>query len=216
MIPKKVTSKLTANQIGAAGFCTSAIIFALCASRLLSPIYRLCPLPLIRGIQLGTGLSFVSKGVTSVLASGNFLGSRAPGLAALKYWSDNYIIALIAFSMVIVFYPRKRLNFTAIVLMCYCLVIGLIAVYGYGADGGGVNGIGPAFPQSLMWSNITANDFSVGFLNAGLGQLPLTLLNSVFATSKLADDLFPDRPQPVASISAVGMFVGLMNLIGVW
>ncbi|KAJ3076683.1 hypothetical protein HDU98_001145 [Podochytrium sp. JEL0797] len=208
-----LTSHLTANQVATAGFTTSAIIFILSATQLLTPIYRLCPLPLIRGIQLGTGLSLINKGMKSVLSSGDFSASRV-GVAGLKFWTDNWLIALLAFCGVLIMYPRKRLNFTAIVLTLYCLVVALVTVYGFGA--GFAGGVGPGFPGAFLWESVTGEDFRIGFLNAGLGQLPLTLLNSVFATSKLADDLFPERPRPVASIGAVGVFVGLMNLSGVW
>ncbi|KAJ3018890.1 UNVERIFIED_CONTAM: hypothetical protein HDU68_010929 [Siphonaria sp. JEL0065] len=212
-----LTTHLSANQVATAGFTTSAVILLLSATNLLTPIYRLCPLPLIRGIQLGTGLSLVNKGISAILASGNFTQQHTSPQTTLKFWTDNYIIALLAFIAVLAMYPRKKLNFTAIVLVVYCLVVSLVAVYGLGGNGGGKEyQVGPEFPNSFVWSNVTSEDFRVGFLNAGLGQLPLTLLNSVFATSKLADDLFPERSRPVASITAVGVFVGFMNLIGVW
>ncbi|ORY51662.1 hypothetical protein BCR33DRAFT_655914, partial [Rhizoclosmatium globosum] len=204
-----LSTHLSAAQLATAGFTTSSIILLLTLTNLLTPIYRLCPLPLIRGIQLGTGLSLVTKGMTSILNSGTFSGN--PG--TLKFWSDNYMVALVAFVGVLALYPRKRLNFTAIVLIAYSLIIALISVTTSSVS---LGGIGPAFPSSLLWSNVTGVDFKLGFLNAGLGQLPLTLLNSVFATSKLADDLFPERKRPVASVRDVGVFVGLMNVIGVW
>ncbi|KAI9484687.1 hypothetical protein BDB00DRAFT_792655 [Zychaea mexicana] len=56
-------------------------------------------------------------------------------------------------------------------------------------------------------------DFRTGFANAGLGQIPLTALNSVIALSALIDDLFPDRH---ADTSRISMSVGAMNLIGCW
>ncbi|KAI9329103.1 hypothetical protein BDR26DRAFT_939592 [Obelidium mucronatum] len=213
-----LTTHMSANQVAAAGFTTSAVILLLSVTNLLTPIYLLCPLPLIRGIQLGTGLSLVNKGIAAVLGSGTFKQPTPESpLSSLKFWADNVVIALVAFILVLAMYPRKKLNFTAIILIMYCLVISLIAVFGLGANGGGANiGLGPGFPADFIWSNFTSNDLKVGFLNAGLGQLPLTLLNSVFATAKLADDLFPEKPRPVASITAVGNFVGLMNLIGVW
>eukprot|EP01124_Arcella_intermedia_P022069 TRINITY_DN3205_c0_g1_i2.p1 TRINITY_DN3205_c0_g1~~TRINITY_DN3205_c0_g1_i2.p1 ORF type:complete len:273 (-),score=53.98 TRINITY_DN3205_c0_g1_i2:12-830(-) len=55
-------------------------------------------------------------------------------------------------------------------------------------------------------------DIKTGFLNAGLGQLPLTALNSVIALAALANELFPEREK--MSITHVAVSVGLMNLIG--
>jgi MFS superfamily sulfate permease-like transporter len=59
----------------------------------------------------------------------------------------------------------------------------------------------------------SGNDILIGLLKAGLGQLPLTILNSVIAVSLLASDLFPDKKLETSSIA---ISVGLMNLIGVW
>lgn len=54
------------------------------------------------------------------------------------------------------------------------------------------------------------------FFEASIGQIPLTLLNSVIAVSKLADDLFPERRKPVVGVNGVAVSVGAMNLIGMW
>ena len=52
-----------------------------------------------------------------------------------------------------------------------------------------------------------------GLYRAALPQLPVTLLNAVISTAKLADDLFPDdglnrTPVPVSKIS---LSIGFMN-----
>ena len=57
-------------------------------------------------------------------------------------------------------------------------------------------------------------DFLYGAFNAGLGQVPLTTLNSIVAVVFLAEDLLPDAPPP--SATAVGISVALMNLVGCW
>ncbi|KAJ1339742.1 hypothetical protein BSLG_005648 [Batrachochytrium salamandrivorans] len=62
----------------------------------------------------------------------------------------------------------------------------------------------------------SSSDFAIGILKAGIGQLPLTLLNSVIAVSKLADDLYPNKAKPVAPVSSIAIFVGVMNLTGGW
>lgn len=85
----------------------------------------------------------------------------------------------------------------------------------YGTDAGShlprPNVIGGHYPDTIIVPN--AQEFRNGLLNAGLGQLPLTSLNSVIALCALIDDLFPEKH---ASASSVAMSVGLMNLIGCW
>ena len=44
-------------------------------------------------------------------------------------------------------------------------------------------------------------------------QLPLTLLNSVFAVCQLSQELFPDQ---TPSATRVSVSVGVMNLVGPW
>lgn len=57
-------------------------------------------------------------------------------------------------------------------------------------------------------------------IGAALGQIPLTMLNSVIAVSKLADDLFPERAakhrKGVVPLRSVAMSVGLMNIVSCW
>lgn len=58
------------------------------------------------------------------------------------------------------------------------------------------------------------SDFRFGAINAGLGQIPLTTLNSIIAVTILAVDLVPEAPEP--SATAIGSSVAMMNLVGCW
>lgn len=71
--------------------------------------------------------------------------------------------------------------------------------------------IGGHYPSTVIVPN--AEQFRNGFLSAGLGQLPLTSLNSVIALCALIDDLFPKKH---ATTSSVAVSVGIMNLVGCW
>jgi MFS superfamily sulfate permease-like transporter len=208
-----LASKMPLPQIVAAGFIVSCVVLLLTITRTLPFINRLLPLPIIRGIQLGTGLNLVNKGVQTLLSSSGFkLGEKG-----FKSWTDNFVIALLAFVAGISFYRSKR-NPTALVLFGYGILVGLVMVLG--VNGGrdyvqrGVV-LGPEFP-SILPVVPTLEDFKVAFLAAALGQIPLTLLNSVIAVSKLADDLYPEKPKPVASVMKVGFGVGMLNIVGMW
>ncbi|KAL9086651.1 MAG: hypothetical protein Q9159_004060 [Coniocarpon cinnabarinum] len=54
-------------------------------------------------------------------------------------------------------------------------------------------------------------DVRTGAVDAGLGQLPLTALNSVVAVTHLAAELLPSVPTP--SEASIGLSVALMNAI---
>lgn len=68
-------------------------------------------------------------------------------------------------------------------------------------------------PSKFHVLNITLSDFKTGFLRGAVPQIPLSVLNSVIAVCKLSKDLFPDHE---ASVTAVSVSVGLMNLVGCW
>ncbi|KAJ3131010.1 hypothetical protein HK101_004849, partial [Irineochytrium annulatum] len=200
-----IASHLTLPQVMAAGLCVSSLVMILSLTRTLSIANRLIPLPLMRGIQLGTGIQLIVNGCNQILA-GNYW--RWEGMQ----WSNNLVIAFAAFVLAMLCFKMRR-NPTAIVLFVYGVVIALVRVYA--TDHVTVPGIGPSFIAPFVPSGA---DFRVAFINAALGQLPLTILNSVVATSNLAQDLFPGAQRgPVApTITGVGVFVGMMNLISAW
>lgn len=79
--------------------------------------------------------------------------------------------------------------------------------------------IGPdSLPSLQAWHPQTFvpswAQFSTGALDAGLGQVPLTTLNSIIAVSYLSADLLPNIPTP--SVTSIGFSVAVMNLIGGW
>jgi hypothetical protein len=59
------------------------------------------------------------------------------------------------------------------------------------------------------------DDWWQGLYRAALPQFPVTLLNAVIATSKMAEDLYPakDRRLPL-SVSGLSLSIGLTNLTG--
>ena len=75
-----------------------------------------------------------------------------------------------------------------------------------------VNGLslGPSKPSVVVPNGY---EWRTGILQAGLPQLPLTLLNSVISVTQLSNEWFPDRYVRPGSVATS---VGLMNLVGCW
>ncbi|KAJ3000394.1 hypothetical protein HDV02_005754 [Globomyces sp. JEL0801] len=187
-------AKLTPGEIASAGLFVSCTLLFLIATGLLNFIYKIIPICIVRGIQLGTGLSLISKGISNI--------QKAKGWSFVKFdWMDNYTIAI--FSMILIVTTwRFRFSFSALFLFLLGIFFALIKT----------NWIivSPAIAFSTPFVP-SMNEWGTGIFQAGLGQLPLTLLNSVVATSALADDLFPERRKPVAPLNTVGFCVGMMN-----
>ncbi|KAJ3261709.1 hypothetical protein HK103_004660 [Boothiomyces macroporosus] len=189
---------LSMGEIASAGLLVSSICVLLSITGGIKYLNSLIPLYLVRGIQLGTALSLISKGISQIKESNQWYFLH-------QGWTDNFVLAILASLFVISTWKLKQTP-TALVLFLLGIVIS-IAKSGVSVPPG-ISFITPFAP--------TAAEFASGAWRAGLGQLPLTLLNSVIATAALADDLFPEKARPVASVTVVSMGVGLMNLICVW
>lgn len=176
-----------------AGLLVSAAVLLLSVSGLLRCFTASIPIPVVKGIQVGAGLSLIVSAGTSLLGP-----SRAdPG------WNDNIYWSAFAFILLLVSL-RRPLFPSALVIFVVGFTIALVV------SGGGFGQVGVWHPEFFVPSSL---DFRSG-LDAALGQLPLTTLNSVIAVSYLSADLFPDFPMP--TVTKMGVSVGLMNLSGAW
>ncbi|KAH7060224.1 hypothetical protein BKA57DRAFT_513263 [Linnemannia elongata] len=159
------------------------------------------PMAVIRGIQLGTAISFGGKAAELVKQAKSFGGDSWT-------WDNNYEWAVFAFIVVFIFYYRSKRIPTAMILFSIGLIIAFIKLYTNPPPKAvypkiGVYTIGVTVP--------TWDEFKHGFVSASLGQIPLTCLNSVIALAALAKDLFPERPTGTPTIA---VSVGMMNLVG--
>lgn len=157
----------------------------------------------ILGLQLGTAVQLIIK-------AHNLVPTLKWKIDASN-WSDNNTWILLSFIFVVACY-RTRIP-SALILFIIGLIFALVLMFATptGASLPRPSVVGGHYPDTVIVP--TPPEFLYGFLNAGLGQLPLTALNSVIALCALIDDLFPDKH---AKTSNVAMSVGIMNLIGCW
>jgi MFS superfamily sulfate permease-like transporter len=170
-----------------AGLTTGLFWLLAGATGAIRPISRLATKPVIRGIMLGLGLSFMVDGVNRM--------RTAPLLAG---------IALVA-TYLLLTNPRIPAMFVLLVIGVASAVImdpklmsELAAIH-----------IGfklPVFSLSAM----TWNDLVVGTLLFTLPQIPLTLGNAVIAIVAENNELFPDRK---VTEKKIAISQGIMNLM---
>jgi hypothetical protein len=145
---------------------------------------------------VGAGLSLVLSAGSSLLQP---LGWMSPN------WADNLFWSLSAFILLLVTQKTWRFPY-ALVVFIIGLILSLCMT--------GSNHL----PVLKMWHPEVFvpswEDFKTGSLDAGLGQIPLTTLNSIIAVSYLSADLLPNLPAP--TVTAMGISVALMNLVGGW
>ncbi|CAB4414391.1 unnamed protein product [Rhizophagus irregularis] len=194
-----ISANLSIGEIMSAGIGVGSMILILGITRTIKIIEKWTPIPVVRGIQLGAGVTLIIKAADMVRKSSGWGGSSWK-------WNDNYEWALLSFIFVFTFYSSKRVP-SALILFIVGLIIALIKVFRS-------DSILPSasfnYPEVIV---PTLEEFKVGFLSASLGQLPLTALNSVIALAALANDLFPERSS-LNTVGRISISIGFMNIIG--
>ena len=190
-----IVQRFSHGQMASAGLFVASVVGFLSITGLLRWCARKIPIPIVKGIQLGTGLSLMISGGPWVLQKYAYLAGG---------WSLLILVATIVFLLFCQLKPRTP--YVLVVLVIHLLVlIPLIA----SKSSSSLFSIWR--PQGFVPS---LSDFRMGALNAGVGQVPLTLLNSVVAVVYLSADLLPEVKTP--SETAVGLSVASINLVACW
>ncbi|KAJ9499317.1 hypothetical protein H2202_004900 [Exophiala xenobiotica] len=190
---------LTAGQTAAAGIFVSSCILVFSITGLLSWFTRVIPIPVVKGIQVGAGLSLIIAAGSQALSSLSWTGPS---------WADNYLWMILGFVFLFVINLRPRTPY-ALILFLLGILFAVIRTTGDHHH---------RLPGFRLWRPYTqspsSSEWKTGILDAGVGQLPLTTLNSVVAVTHLAADLLPDIQTP--SVTSIGFSVAIMNLLGCW
>lgn len=192
-----LAQNFSSAEIASAGIFVAAGIGFLSITGLINWFTERIPIPVIKGIQVGTGLSLI-------ISAGNLY----------PYYDrtgTNAIVLVLAFLALLASSTFRRVPYALIVLL-----LGIISVIstdwlypGWGED------FRPDFSIWRPYAFVpSARDFAKGTLEAGIGQLPLTTLNSVIAVAFLAQDLLPAVSTP--STTSLGLSVMAINLVGCW
>ncbi len=183
-----IAQQLSGNLLFGAGLAIGILMLILTFTNVLDWIVRKIPHSVVRGIQFGLGLSLAS------LALKDFIPSA--GL-------NGYILAAIGFILIILFIGNRRYPPALFVVM-----LGVIYASFFTVDFTSLLG---SIDISLPTLNLpTHNDIISGFLILGIPQIALSISNSVIATNRTVNDLFPEKQ---FSVKKIGFTYSLMNLI---
>ena len=192
-----ISQKFTKDEIAAAGIVVSAAVLILSITGLLHWLHRVVPVPVVKGIQVGAGLSLAISAGTTLIQP---LAWHTPAL-------DNRIWAIAAFLLLVVAALVPRLPYALLVFL-----LGLVLAASQLSATTPSHGAAFWAPQPFIPSRET---WLPSALSAALPQLPLTTLNSILAVTSLSASLFPTFPPP-PSTTSLGLSVAISNLIGCW
>ena len=192
-------ASLTARETQAAGLFVAACVLILSVTGLLRWFTDAIPIPVVKGIQVGAGLALILSAGTKAMTSLSWTGPS---------WADNYIWLLSAFILLMLLVNAPRVPFAlAIFILGLIFASVRLATSSY-----------PHVPNFSVWFPDfrvpSGSEWKTGILSAGIGQLPLTTLNSIVAVVHLSSDLLPDLSSP--SATSIGLSVALMNLSSCW
>ena len=182
-----LAQRLPAGTLAGGGIVIGAVMLLLALTGLLDWMARAVPKEVVRGIQLGLGITLATLALRSYIPSGGAWG---------------YALAGASMAMLLVLGRQHRFPAPLAVIglgLLYAAVM-LHEPFAFGLRAPSL--IVPTRQQLLD-----------GALLLALPQIPLSLSNSVFATSQTTRDLFPARQVPVRKI---GITYGLMNLVAPW
>ncbi|KAI9667025.1 MAG: hypothetical protein M1829_005565 [Trizodia sp. TS-e1964] len=194
-----IANSFSTETTAAAGIFVASVVLFMSLTGLIRWFSKVIPIPIVKGIQVGAGLSLV-------------LTAGSKFLQPLKWnrpsWCDNLFWALGAFILLVFTAQYRRFPYALLVLILG-VTISFIQL---------VEPMTTRLPALHFWNPHiivpSPKDFQRGAIEAGIGQLPLTTLNSIFAVAHLCMDLFPELPAP--SDTELGVSVALMNLVGCW
>ncbi|MEX2163208.1 MAG: putative sulfate/molybdate transporter [Sulfuricaulis sp.] len=182
------TAVITPAAVYGASLATGLLWLVLGLTGAASRIAKLVSRPVIVGIILGLGMSFMLEGV--------------------KMMATHWVIAAVGLAGTLLLLINRRVP-AMFLLLLFGAICGMIlnpdAVQALTAASVEVRA-----PRFVLLE-LTWNDLLIGLVFLALPQLPLTLGNAVIAIRDENNRLFPDRP---VTDKGVATSTGLMNIAG--
>jgi len=208
-----ISTGITAGQIQAASLWVFLFLLIIGGTGLITLIGRYIPKPVIRGVQLSTGVLLVSQGVRLMLGSSKFQALRGAAEPYLSIQSIGpvplgLVIGAILGALTLLLLENRRVP-AAIIAVGAGLLTGIFL-----GTREGLHQIQLGFylPKFLPYGLLSAGDFTFALLVLVLPQIPMTLGNAVMANADLSIQYFPNDGHRV-TYRALCISMALANLM---
>lgn len=194
-----IATGVTATQIQASCLLIVIILLFFGATGLISLISRYVPKPVVRGVQLSTGLLLVTQGVKLMIGSTKFqeLSSAAEPYLSIQSLGPlpfGLVIGGFLGILTLIMLNNERLP-AALIIVGTGLLIGLLL-----GTRQGLAELVPGFhfPDFFPYGFPSGPDYSFALLVLVMPQIPMTLGNAVIATNDLYKEYFPQQSKMVS------------------
>jgi MFS superfamily sulfate permease-like transporter len=174
------------------------LVGILSVTGLISYANKITPIPVVKGIQVGAGISLCVSAGTNMLTPLSWTG---------PWWGDNLLWALFAVILLLSTFAYPKVPY-ALIIFSLGVLLAILSPKNHDSTSTVID---------IPVLHPSGEDFWKALTTASLGQLPLTILNSVIAASALASDLLPSPPYPPApTVTELGVSVAAINLVACW
>lgn len=180
------TAVVTPMVVYAAGFTTGLLWLVLGLSGITNRITKFVPRPVVIGIILGLGMSFMLQGI--------------------KMMTSHWLIAAIGLGGTLLLLTNRKIP-AMFILLIFGAICGMI-LHPDVLRELSTSSLEVRVPHFVL-SDMTWHDLLIGFVLLTLPQLPLTLGNAIIAIREENNRLFPDRP---VTDNRVATSTGLINI----
>ncbi len=184
-----IAQQIAPDTIFGAGLAIGALMLLLTVTGLVDLIAKYIPKVVVRGIQFGLGLQL------SMIALKQYVMSDA---------LNGIIIAIVAFAIALFFIGNRKYPPALFVIL---LGIGYAVITHFDQ----LAVIRPVAAKLPVIRIPEWTDILTGFLLLALPQIPLSIGNSIIATHRIVEDLFPGRKLSVRKISVTYSIMNLIN-----
>lgn len=216
--PMKVVSAygiamaLSPGVITGSGLLLATFLLILGATGLVDVVSKLVPKPVIRGVQLATGVLLLSKGAALIVGSSSFQAMRdavEPFLSVQSFGPVPMSVVFgVLFGVATLFLLKNRRFPAGLVVVVFGAVFGTI--FGAWKELASIS-VGVHMPQFLPFGFPTGLDLTYGLFALVLPQIPMTLGNAVIASRDLSFEYFGKDGRRVTD-RALCMSMGLSNV----
>lgn len=197
-----VATALSAQQIMAATLLMAVILIIVGFSGAIFWISKHTPKPVIRGVQLSTGLLLMAQGIKCMVGTSS--------LQKLNQMAEPYLnwqqigplpigipIGIVGVVLTLLLLDNRRLP-AGLVIIGFGLMMGLCLGAFKSLDGFGLK---VTIPGLLPLGLPATVDFTFAFLALVLPQIPMTIGNAVLANADLSNQYFGDAARKVTGRS---------------
>jgi len=208
-----VATGITATQIQASSLWIFLFLIIIGGTGIITMAGRYIPKPVIRGVQLSTGVLLVSQGVRLMMGTSKFQDLRQAtepylSIQEIGWLPIGLIIGLVLGLLTLLLLENRRLP-AALVVVGVGLLFGIALGTREGLD---QMQFGIYLPKLLPYGLPSGADFSFALLVLVLPQIPMTLGNAVIANADLSMQYFPQDGRRV-TYRALCISMALGNLL---